>query len=101
MQSGDFIGKSMKANPGTNFLDITGPNDIATKKRERLLDTDDDDDNSSTDSSTKEIVPTAEIRGSPAGNTKRGGRGAQLLRVPVEGSSGSPATNTRGRKKRK
>ena len=72
-----------------------------TKKMDRLLDRDDDDEDSSSDSSTLETVPTAEIRGSPAGNTKRGGRGEPLLRVPVEGGSGSPATNTRGRKKRK
>jgi hypothetical protein len=74
-----------------------------TKKREQLFDSDsnDDNDDSSTDSLTKGIVPTAEIRGSPTGNTKRGGRVAPMLRVPVEGSSGSPTTNTRGRKKRK
>ena len=73
----------------------------STKKRERLFDDEDsDDEDSSSDGLTKEIVPTAEIRGSPAGNTKRGGRGP-MLRVPVEESSGSPATNTRGRKKRK
>jgi len=65
-------------------------------------DSNDDSDDSSTDSTAKETVPpTAEIRGSPKGKTKRGGRGAAMYKVPVEGSSGSPTTNARGRKKRK
>ena len=32
---------------------------------------------------------------SPAGNTRRGGRGAALFSVMAEGSSESPAGNTR------
>ena len=75
-----------------------------TKKMDRLFDSDSSEDNedSSTDSTAKETVPpTAEIRGSPKGKTKRGGRGAAMFKVPVEKKSGSPATNTRGRNKRK
>ena len=72
-----------------------------TRKRGQLFDSDEDDEDSSTDSLPLKRVPPTNISRSPEGNTRRGGRGAQLLRVPVEGSSGSPATNTRGQRKGK
>ena len=45
-----------------------------TRKREQLFDSDEDDEDSSTDSSPLKRVPPTDISGSPAGNTRRGGR---------------------------
>ena len=61
-----------------------------------------DDDNNIDDNvpaaendNNKDNTPAVGISGSPAGNTRRGGRGAASFREQAEGSSESPAGHTR------